>query len=99
MKQRNMGFAVAALLVGMGLQPSLGWATRTVGARITGQLTATPSAGQIEVDHHVYHIKANSPAAKAFRNFYNGQTVDVLLDRPASPAEPTVVSIIKHTGS
>jgi hypothetical protein len=99
MKQRKLCFTVVALLTGLGLQPSLGWATRAVGATITGQITATPSAVQIEVAHHVYHIKPNSPAAKAFRNFYSGQTVDVFLDRPASPAEPTVVSIVKHAGS
>ena len=99
MKQRIVCFMVVALLTSLGLQPSLAWATRAVGATITGQLTATPSAGQIEVAHHVYHIKANSPAARTFRNFYNGQTVDVLLDRPASPAEPTVVSIAIHAGS
>jgi hypothetical protein len=99
MKHGKLWLAMAASVIGLALQPPTGWATRAVGSMITGQVTSTPSAVQIEVDHHVYRIKANTPAAKAYRNFYNGDTVDLLLERPSTQTVPTVVSILKHAGS
>jgi hypothetical protein len=96
MKLRKLVLAVICALSALAIQPS--WAIRAVGAKVTGQITAMPSAVQIEVAHHVYTIKANSPAAKAYRHFSSGDTVDLMLDRPANRNEtPTVVSILKHT--
>jgi hypothetical protein len=95
MKHGKLWLAMAASVIGLALQPPTG----AVGAKVTGQVTATPSGVQIEVDHHVYHIKANTPAAKAYRNFYNGDTVDLMLEHAATLSESTVVSIVKHTGS
>ncbi|MGO9995844.1 MAG: hypothetical protein ACLPTF_25495 [Steroidobacteraceae bacterium] len=99
MKHGKLWLAMAASVIGLALQSPMVWATRAVGAKITGQITSTPSADQIEVDHHVYLIKKNAPAAKTYRNFYHGDTVDLFFERPATQTAPTVVSIVKHAGS
>jgi hypothetical protein len=96
MKQHNFWSAMAALCGALTLMCAPVWATRAVGAKITGQITATPSSAQIEVDHHVYLIQKNTPAAKVFRNFYFGDSVELTLERHATDNAPTVVSIVKH---
>ena len=97
MNQRKLWLATGVVL--MGLQSHPVWATRAVGPRITGQITATPSADRIEVDHHVYHITAKTPAARTYRSFSYGQTVDLILEQTAAGQEPTVTAIVKHEGS
>lgn len=96
MTLRKLWLVMGALLISLSLQPAAAWASRPVGDVITGEITASPSATEIEIGHHVYRIKANSPAAAAARSFYYGQTVDVTLDKPAMGAEPEVVSITPH---
>ena len=93
---RMPGFAILGLV--LALQTSPTWASRPVGATVTGEITATPGTLQVEVAHHAYHVKADTPAAKALRNFYLGQTVDLVFDVPAQNAEPEVVSISPHPG-
>ena len=88
----------AALGVALALQTSPTWASRPVGTTVTGELTATPGTLLVEVAHHPYRVKANTPAAKALHNFFLGQTVDLVLDVPAQNAEPEVVSISPHAG-
>jgi hypothetical protein len=98
MKRRQFWSAVA-LCSGIALMSAPTWATRAVAAVITGQVTATPSTNQIEVDHHLYVIQKNSPAAKGYRNFYTGDSVDLTLERQTTQDEPTVIAIVKHVGS
>jgi hypothetical protein len=98
MKLRKLTLTVAAIAVGLCLQPTLGWSTRHYSQVVTGTVTATLSSGTIEVDHQSYAIKKNSAASKAFMTIYVGERVDVVMDGlPNSPNE--VVSIIKHPGS
>jgi hypothetical protein len=87
---------LAASVVALGLPPTGAWATRAIGAVVTGEITSSPTSTQIEIGHHLYRIRANSPAAAAARSFYFGQMVDVLFDRPAVNAEPQIISIAAH---
>jgi hypothetical protein len=96
MKLRKLWLIMCALMISLSLQPTAGWASRAVGAMITGEITASPSATAIEIGHHLYRIKPDSPAAAAAHSFYFGQLVDVTLDKPAMGAEPQVVSITPH---
>jgi hypothetical protein len=96
MKLQKLWLTLGALMISLSLQPAAGWASRAVGAVITGEITASPSATGIEISHHLYRIKADSPAAAAAHGFYFGQRVDVTLDKPAKGAEPEVVSIALH---
>lgn len=99
MKTVNMAknwLLLAASVAALGLQPTEAWATRAMGAVVTGEITSSPTSAQIGIGHHLYRIKANSPAAAAARGFYFGQVVDVIFDRPAANAEPQIVSIAAH---
>ncbi len=42
-----------------------------------------PGNGQIEIAHQMYHVRANSAAAKALSSIYIGENVDAVLDAPA----------------
>jgi hypothetical protein len=86
---------IAALLC---LQSASVWATRALGATVTGQITASPSPTQIEIAHHLYHIQPNSPAASAARSFFLGQTVDAILSDPGINSEAEIVSLVLHAG-
>jgi len=86
-----------ALIVCLG--PNVGWSTRLADGAVTGQVTATPLAGEIEVDHRVYYIAPHSPAEKALHEFSAGLTVDVILDGPADSSASRVVSITRHPGT
>jgi hypothetical protein len=96
MKIAKILLVLAASTASLGLTPSAAWATRAMGAVVTGEITSAPTSAQIEIAHHVYRIKANSPAAAAARSFYYGQVVDATFDRPAANAQPLVVSIAAH---
>jgi hypothetical protein len=98
MKSFKVLVVLAASAVAFGLQPAAAWATRAIGAVVTGEVTSAPTASQIEIAHHVYRIKANSPAAAAARSFYYGQVVDAILDKPVANAQPEVVAIAAHKG-
>jgi hypothetical protein len=87
---------MAAAIIAIGSQPATSWATRAVGATVTGEITASPSSTEIEVAHRRYHIEANSPATETARSFFLGQVVDVMLSRPGANKEPEVVSISAH---
>lgn len=89
--------AAAALVFCLG--PNVGWSTRAYGDAVTGEVTAAPMNGVIEVAHRSYHIKSNSAAEKDALNFYAGQTVDVVLDGPAGSSDSQVIAIAVHTGS
>jgi hypothetical protein len=89
--------ATAALVFCLGT--NIGWSTRAYGDGVTGEVTAAPLNGVIEVAHRSYHIKANSAAEKDALNFYAGQTVDVVLDGPAGSSDSQVIAITVHAGS
>ena len=99
MKLAKIGFAAAALAMVLCSRPELSWATRIFTAVVTGEITATPYGGKIEVDHHTYVIKAGSPADQASHNLAVGEVVDLVLDAPATTSTATVVAINKHAGS
>jgi hypothetical protein len=90
---------LAALTLALCVLPNVSWSTHMVGDLVSGTVTAAPASGEIEVSHRTYHIKANSPADKAWRNFSAGQVVDVVLDGPANSVKSEVVSIMVHSGS
>jgi hypothetical protein len=99
MKLAKIGFAAAALAMVLCSRPELSWASRIYTAVVTGEITATPYGGKIEVDHHSYAIKAGSPAEQASHNLYVGDVVDLVLDAPATTSTATVIAINKHSGS
>lgn len=99
MKLAKFSVLSAVFVVMLNLQPDAGWASRVLGATVTGPITASPSATQIEIAHQAYHIQANSPAAKAVRSFFLGQVVDVVLTAAGGNTAPEVVSISAHAGS
>jgi len=96
MKIAKILLVLAATTASLGLTPSAAWAIRAVGVVVTGPLTSAPTSTQIEIAHHVYRIKANSPAAAAARSFYYGQVVDATFDKPAVNAQPEIISIAAH---
>jgi hypothetical protein len=98
MKLGKLAIALAAIGLGVCLQPTIGWSTRHYSQVVTGTVTAVPSSSTIEVDHHSYQIKKNSAASKAFLTIYAGETVDVVMD--GAPGNSTeVISVIKHPAS
>jgi hypothetical protein len=99
MKPGKIALAAAALAVVFCLRPDVGWSSRAFGAMITGEVTSAPLNGQIEIAHHLYHVKPKSAADKALSSFYAGQTVDVVLDGPAASSSSQIVSIVTHSAS
>ncbi len=98
MKLAKLSLAVAAIALGVCLQPTLGWSSRAYSQVVTGTVTASPSSGTIEVDHHTYPVKPNSPASKAMVSIYIGETVDMVMDGPPN-GTIQVISIMQHSGS
>jgi hypothetical protein len=98
MKLGKLSMISAAFIVSLSLQPAA-WANRALGSTVSGAITASPSPTQIEIAHKVYHIQANSPAARAARSFFLGQVVDAVLSGPAVNQAPEVVSLVAHVGS
>jgi hypothetical protein len=66
---------------------------------VTGQVTATPGNGEIEIAHHLYHVMAGSAAAKALSNIYVGENVDAVLDGPPGSTNPEIVTLTIHPAS
>jgi hypothetical protein len=98
MKLGKLTLTVAAIALGLCLQPTVSWSTRHYSQVVTGTVTATLSSSTVEVDHQSYAIKKNSAAAKAFTTIFVGEKVDVVMDGPPNGASE-VISIIKHPGS
>ena len=94
MNRRYWSIAAVAAM-SFTLQSGITWGVIPTGKRITGEITAPPSATQVEVAHQTYKIKAASQAAQAIAQFHSGQIVDLTLDLQTSSA---VVSIAKHAG-
>jgi hypothetical protein len=99
LKLGKFGPILASLTLALCVLPNVGWSTHMAGDAVSGTVTAAPVSGEIEVSHHTYLVKANSPADKVLRNFSAGQVVDLVLDGPANSAKSEVVSIMVHSGS
>ena len=98
MKPGTLILALGAFTLAACLRPGAGWSTRAYASVVTGAVTAAPQGGEIEIAHRVYHVKANSAAAKALSSFSIGQSVDAVLDGP--PGKPVeVVSLTIHPAS
>src|SRR5580693_10185093 len=93
MRLGKIGLAATTLAVVFALSPTIGWSTRAFGAMISGEVTAAPLNGQIEIAHHMYHVKAKSPADTALTSFYAGQNVDAVLDGPAGSSSSQIIAI------
>jgi hypothetical protein len=98
MKSVKLSLAVTAIAFGLCLQPTVSWSSRAYAPAVTGTVTASPSSGTIEVDHHSYHVKVNSAAAKAMVSIYVGEMVDMVMDGPPNGTSE-VISIMQHPGS
>jgi len=99
MKLAKLSLVVGAFALAICLKPSVGWSTRPYSAMVTGQVTAMPGNGQIEIAHQLYHVRTNSTAAKALGSIYVGENVDAVLDGPASGTTPEVVMLTVHPAS
>jgi hypothetical protein len=99
MIQVRIAVLLTALAAVFCLGPSPGWCTRAYGDLISGEVTAAPLSGEIEIAHHVYHVKAKSAADKALSSIYAGEMVDAVLDGPAGSTASQVISITQHAGS
>jgi hypothetical protein len=99
MKLGKLKIAAGAMVLGLCLQPIAGWSSIALGPMITGEVTAAPASGTIEIAHRAYKVKPNSAADKALRNLYVGETVDAVFDMPLSNSSAEIVSIVQHTGS
>ena len=97
MKLGKLALTISAVALGLCLQPSISWSTRAFAPPITGTVTAAPSSGTIEVDHHSYHVKAGSAASKALASMYVGEIIDMIVDGPPGTT-PEVVMISQHQG-
>jgi hypothetical protein len=98
MKLGKFGIVAAAFALVLCFEPNVGWSTRAYGAMVSGEITARPSSGQIEIAHHLYHVKPQSFADKSLSSFYAGQSVDAVLDGPLGSSASQVVSIMVHKG-
>jgi hypothetical protein len=96
MKQIKRSYSIAAVSAALLLGPSVGWSTRMFSDQISGTITATPVSETIEVDHHVFHVKAGSLAAQAMHGFSEGQKVDLVLDGPPGSKTTEVLKISPH---
>lgn len=98
MKLGKLTLTVAAIALGVSLQPTIGWSSRAYSQVVTGTVTAAPSSSTIEIDHHSYPVKPNSAAAQAMVSIYVGETVDMVLDGPPGGTSE-VISIMQHSGA
>jgi hypothetical protein len=96
MKLGKLGLAASAFALTICLAPNVGWSTRAYAGVVSGEVTAAPQSNEIEIAHHLYHVKANSPAAKALSSFYVGQTVDAILDGPPGGTTTEIVHLMIH---
>jgi len=90
---------VGAFAVAICLNPTVGWSTRAYAGMVTGQVTATPGNGEIEIAHHLYHVQTGSAAANALSSIYVGQDVDAVLDGPPGSTNPEIVTLTIHPAS
>jgi hypothetical protein len=98
MKLNKLGMAAAACAMLLCFQPKVAWSSRAyAGALISGEITAPPSSGEIEIEHRLYHVKPKSPADKILSSLYAGESVDAVLDSTPG-GNPLIISIVVHSG-
>ena len=98
MKPSKFAIAAAACALLFCFAPNSGWSTRAYGDLISGEITAAPLSGEVEIGHHLYHVKPLSAADKALSSFYAGESVDAILDGPAGNSASSVIFITAHPG-
>jgi hypothetical protein len=98
MKHLKQSCLMAAFALALALGPTAGWTSRVFTDVVTGEITATPLSGKIEVDHRSYPVKAGTPADQALHGFSEGQRVDLLLDAPPTDQSAHVIRIKLHEG-
>ena len=98
MNGSKMWMAAAAATIAAALSVGSAFANRLPGALITGHVTAISGVESLNVDGHVYRIKAASAAAEAVRKLSPGQLVDVQLDGPTTTSASEVVNVMPHPG-
>ncbi len=98
MRQLKQSCLMAAFALALALGPTAGWTNRVFTDMVTGEITATPLSGKIEVDHRSYPIKAGSLADQALHGFSEGQRVDLVLDAPPTDKSAHVIIIKHHEG-
>ncbi|MGD0501948.1 MAG: hypothetical protein ABSD02_04355 [Steroidobacteraceae bacterium] len=76
-----------------GMSPDRAFGSHALAQPIVGQITASPTSTEIEVNHHPYHIKAHSPAEKTSPTLNVGQKVSLILDGPSGDAKSNVIGI------
>ncbi len=89
---------MAAFTAMFALGPTAGWSSRMLDV-VSGEITAVPLSGSIEVDHHRFRVKAGSSADRELHGFSEGQKVDLVLDGPPGNKESEVLSISLHDAS
>ena len=89
----SLSALLAATSLALCMTPSVSWSTRAFGGGVTGEITAPPSSGEIEVGSHPYHIKAKSAAEQTITKFYMGQNVHLILDGPPGNSKSQVIAI------
>jgi hypothetical protein len=99
MKLAKLSLVVGAFALAISLTPHVGWSTRAYAAMVSGQVTAAPGNGEIEIAHHLYHVRTGSAAAKALGTIYVGQNVDALLDGPVGGTNLEIVTLTIHPAS
>jgi len=99
MKLAKLSLVVGAFALAICLNPTVSWSTRAYASMVSGQVTATPGNGEVEIAHHLYHVQAGSAAAKALNSIYVGQNVDAFLDGPAGGANLEIVMLTIHPAS
>jgi hypothetical protein len=69
MKPAKPALLVSTFTLAICLTPTVGWSTRAYPTIVTGEVTAAPQSGQIEIAPHLYHAMPNSAADKAVSTF------------------------------
>jgi hypothetical protein len=98
MRHLKQSCLMAAFALALALGPTAGWTSRVFTDLVTGEITATPLSGKIEVDHRSYPVKAGSLADQALHGFSEGQRVDLVLDAPPTDKSAQVIKIKLHEG-
>ena len=97
MKPNKLAMAAAACAMVLCFQPKVGWGSRAYAVvLVSGEITARPSSGEIEIGHRLYHVKPKSPADKILSSLYAGESIDAVLDGPAG-ASALIISITVHS--
>jgi hypothetical protein len=71
-------------------------ASKAIGVKITGQVTAVSGTEAITINGTQYFVKAGSAAAQALSQITPGEVVDAILDGPAESSTSHVVVVHVH---